>query len=164
MPEHPWITCEGLLFFCDVRAALGLDACSVFPQVVQAVISLIGRGCAGGNSRSCVFPRGEGNKWRLVAGPSVVMTPGVLKATGGSCSWDTQWWSATPTSGVQDGAPIPIAHGRGTQTPEEAHRCTEKEIPRAVPPPPPQPWHLASSADPGLLLCSPGCGALLPGP
>ena len=34
--------CEGLLFVCGMRAVFGLDACCLFPQCVQAVISLIG--------------------------------------------------------------------------------------------------------------------------
>ena len=41
MQEHPWVACEGLLFF-GVRVDIGLDACCFFPQCVQALILLLG--------------------------------------------------------------------------------------------------------------------------
>ena len=39
MQEHPWVVCEGFVLFCF---AFDLDACCLFPQCVQAVISLVG--------------------------------------------------------------------------------------------------------------------------
>ena len=36
MREHPWVACEGLLFF-GVSAAFGLDACCLFPYCVYSV-------------------------------------------------------------------------------------------------------------------------------
>ena len=38
MWEHPWVACEGLLFFFfGVRAAFGLTICYLFPQCLQAL-------------------------------------------------------------------------------------------------------------------------------
>ena len=52
MQDHLWVFCEGLLFIFGVRADLGLGACCLFPQCVQAIIPLIG---------CCVCFQGDGD-------------------------------------------------------------------------------------------------------
>ena len=81
MPECPWIFCEGLLFIFGVRAALGLDACCLFPQCVQAILPLTG--CFQGDGSS---GQGRASSQFLVAGLlTVARTHGKVAQADPSC-------------------------------------------------------------------------------
>lgn len=62
---------------------------------------IMSRAFASGIGSVCVHPQGiRGISPCLVAGPSVVVTPGVTGVAGRAWEWDPQWWQATSTSGV----------------------------------------------------------------
>ena len=76
MWDHTRVACVALLFFfLNVRAAFVLDVCSLFPQCVQAIISLIGGVQV--HSPGCVLLRWWGKQ--VVAGcmPLAVATTSI---------------------------------------------------------------------------------------